>query len=87
MKLASTWRNWDCPEATCGICPRLELPSQPQSQAARYELASTSIHDDNEDGENVSIQTWQLTNFADPYDLTLPPHSINVITWNTGPTH
>ena len=61
---------------------RLNLPTQPQSQAARYELASASIHDDNEDAENVSIQTTQLTDFADQYELTLPPHSINVITWN-----
>ena len=65
---------------------RLDLPSQPESQATRYELASASIHDDNEDAQNVSIQTWQLADFADQYELTLPPHSINVITWDTQST-
>ena len=61
---------------------RLDLPAQPNSQATRYELTSASIHDDNEDAENVSIQTWQLTDFANGYELTLPPHSVNAITWN-----
>ena len=61
---------------------RLDLPTQPQTQATRYELTSASIHDDNEDAENVSIQTWQLTDFANGYELTLPPHSVNAITWN-----
>ncbi|MFQ5595391.1 MAG: hypothetical protein ACE5HA_14685 [Anaerolineae bacterium] len=80
---------------------RLDLPAPPQGivlspsinsgqapskgQATRYELASASIHDDNEDAENVSIQTTNLTDFTDGYELTLPPHSINVITWNAMP--
>jgi hypothetical protein len=63
---------------------RLDLPTQPQRQATCYELASASIHDDNEDAENVIIQTTQLTDFADQYELTLPPHSVSVITWTTG---
>lgn len=66
---------------------RLDLPASPSSLATRYQLASNSIHDDNEDAENVRILTSQLTDFADPYDLTLPPHSINVITWNARPCY
>jgi len=66
---------------------RLALPAPPESQAIRYELTSASIHDDNEDAENVSIQTTQLTDFAVQYELTLPPHSVNVITWNAQPCY
>ncbi len=63
---------------------RLGLPASPESQAVRSELSSDSIHDDNEEAENVILQSWQLTDFADQYKLTLPPHSINVITWTAG---
>ena len=59
---------------------QLGLPFYPGSQLVHYELAASSIHDDNEDEETITIETWQGT-AANPYSLALPPHSITVLHW------
>jgi len=59
----------------------LQLPTPPQITATLHALTASSIHADNEEAEDVSIQTGQLTNFSQNYALSLAPHSAYVLTW------
>jgi hypothetical protein len=60
---------------------RLSLPAAPTGQATRYQIAPSSIHADNEDAEQVAIQTQALYDFANGHELDLPAHSVTVLTW------
>ena len=61
---------------------RLDLPANPQPQATWHKIAPASIHDDNEDTENVVIETVQIDDFGNVYTLDLPPHSIHAIVFS-----
>ena len=60
---------------------RLALPAAPQPAATHHRIAPASIHDDNEDAENVLIETVQIDDFRSGYTLDLPPHSIHAIVY------
>ncbi len=61
---------------------RLDVETNPGSAAKKYVLASPDIYDHNEGkAENVSIARYDLDDFTFNYSLTLPPHSITVLTW------
>jgi len=60
---------------------RLDLPAAPMPAATWHKIAPASIHDDNEDAENVLIETAQIDNFRNGYTLDLPPHSIHAIVY------
>jgi hypothetical protein len=64
-----------------GQAVRLSLDEPPAAQAQMLQLAAASIHDDNEDAENVTIEEWAVNDFGDQYELTLPPHSVTAILW------
>jgi len=61
---------------------RLVLPAAPGGQAALHQIAPASIYDDNEDAENVVIQTQEIDGFGNSYELDLPAHSVTVLTWD-----
>ena len=60
---------------------RLTLPVLPTNQAQLYQIAPASIHANNEDNTQVTIQTQTLNNFANSYELDLPPYSVTALTW------
>jgi len=62
---------------------RLVLPVTPKRQAMLHQIAPASIHANNEDSEQVTIQTLALGDFANSYELDLPPHSVTALTWET----
>lgn len=59
----------------------LRLPSLPQASATLHTLTGDSIHDDNEESEQVQIATTQIHDFVQNYQLTLAPHSAYVLQW------
>ena len=59
----------------------LDLPAAPTTQAEQWRLHADDIHADNEDAEQVRLIATTLTDFADGYMLTLPAHSLTVLTW------
>ena len=59
----------------------LRLPKNPDPQAVQHLFSADSIHDDNESVSTVNIKTTSLTDFAQNYALTLPPHSMQVLEW------
>lgn len=59
----------------------IDLPRTPPSTATLHRIATPSLHDDNEDAETVSIQTSEISGFADGHALDLPPHSVTAIVW------
>ncbi len=67
---------------TYGQEVRLDIEINPGSRAERYVLASSDIYDHNEGtNENVTITGDVLDDFSHNTTLTLPPHSITVLTW------
>ncbi|MCX5770558.1 MAG: hypothetical protein NTZ09_09845 [Candidatus Hydrogenedentes bacterium] len=62
------------------------VPSRAPAKTATHKwIAPARLDLTNEDQENISIEEAQLDNFAPNYPLTLPPHSIHVITWQQTP--
>ncbi len=59
----------------------LQMPFVSAPNPVRYQVASDSIHSDNEEAENVSIEASQLSGSGGTYSLDLPPHSLTVLTW------
>ena len=59
----------------------LQLPTPVASQAQRDILTGADLHADNEDGNNVTIQSDTLTNFSQTPTLVLGPHSMTVLRW------
>ncbi len=59
----------------------LDLPAASTTPAEQWRLHADDIHADNEDAEAVRLIATTLTDFADGYTLTLPPHSLTVLTW------
>lgn len=62
---------------------RLREPSE--GSAMLYQLASASMHDNNEDSVMVTIDSTLVQDFPDGYTLTLPPHSLSVLRWTAVP--
>jgi hypothetical protein len=62
---------------------QLVLLASPKRQATLHQIAPASIHANNEDSEQVAIRTLALGNFANSYELDLPPHSVTALTWET----
>ncbi len=60
---------------------RVQLPRNPAGNATMHIMSSNSIHDNNENSELVRIRTQGINNFSNNYSLTLPKHSMTVITW------
>lgn len=60
---------------------QLTFPGTPSAQATLYQLAPADIHADNEDAENVVIQTQPIDDFGNGYTLDLPAHSVTALTW------
>jgi hypothetical protein len=60
---------------------QLALPAPPKRQATLYQIAPSSIHADNEDAEEVTIQAQALDDLSDFYELDLPAHSVTALTW------
>lgn len=58
---------------------------RPAKTATHKWIAPGRLDQTNEDQENVRIEQAQLENFAANYPLTLPPHSIHVLTWQQRP--
>ena len=59
----------------------LDAPRAPDSQALLHRLYSESIHHNNESAPMINIRTTTLNDFADEYELVLPPHSVTVVEW------
>ncbi|MFA6244074.1 MAG: hypothetical protein WC655_24235, partial [Candidatus Hydrogenedentales bacterium] len=59
----------------------VDTPFEPSAAATRYELNADSLYTTNEDAENIKIVTSAITDFKDLYAVTLPAHSLTVITW------
>lgn len=60
---------------------QVQLPQPPDSQAVWSWLTADSIHHNNEASALVGIRSRTLTDFAQEYELTLPPHSMHVLEW------
>jgi hypothetical protein len=56
-------------------------PFDATASATRYQIAPASIHDDNEEAENVVIESGPLGTGTPVLPLALPPHSLTVVTW------
>ena len=59
----------------------VQSPTTPDPNALVHQLASDSIYDNNESAENVTVETIQLSDFSQSYELVLPPHSLSMIEW------
>jgi hypothetical protein len=59
----------------------ISVPFEYNTQPIRYQIAPASIHDDNEDAENVVIESSQLTGGTTIFPLDLPPFSLTVLIW------
>lgn len=62
---------------------RLDLPGIPAPNATMHRLASAHLTDDNEQAENVTISTTSIGDFADNYQVSLPPFSLTAFEWST----
>jgi hypothetical protein len=60
---------------------QLDLPGAPSGTAMLYSIRPGSIHDNNEDSTTVVIDSTRIVDFADGYELDLPPHSLHALTW------
>jgi hypothetical protein len=60
----------------------LQMPFVSAPHPVQYQIAPPSIHSDNEEAENVWIESSQLTGIGGNYSLDLPPHSLTVLTWS-----
>ena len=60
---------------------QLRLPRNPASNATMHMMTSNSIHDTNENAENIVIRTQGINNFSNNYNVTMPAHSMYVIEW------
>jgi hypothetical protein len=63
----------------------LRLLEPADGGAMLYQLASASIHDNNEDSVMVAIDSMFVQDFSDGSTLTLPPHSLTALRWNAVP--
>ncbi|MDX9758739.1 MAG: hypothetical protein RBU27_06225 [Bacteroidota bacterium] len=70
-------------DTPCEVELRLREPST--GSAMLYQLASASIHDNNEDSVMVRIDSMRVEDFNDGHALTLPPHSVHVLRWTAAP--
>ncbi len=60
---------------------RIVAPTGVESEATLYRIAPADIYDDNETAETVVLETIALSDFASPYVLDLPPHSVYGLVW------
>ncbi|MCX7020669.1 MAG: hypothetical protein NTW26_00075 [bacterium] len=51
-----------------------------------YRIAPASLHDDNEDAENVTIESQTFPEGSGTFLLTLPPHSLSAVIWKEPPS-
>ena len=58
---------------------QIELPGLPMSTATLKQLVANSAESNNEDAENVRIETETITDLTPQYEIHLPPHSISVL--------
>ena len=62
------------------------VPSTTHAATATHKwIAPAQLDQTNEDQQNVTIEQAELKDFAPNYSLTLPPHSIHVLTWQEPP--
>lgn len=55
----------------------------PQGIATMHQFAPSNINATNEDAQLLDYTTSTITNFGDPYSMTLPSKSLTVLTWST----
>ncbi|MDZ4859401.1 MAG: hypothetical protein SGI88_10515 [Candidatus Hydrogenedentes bacterium] len=60
----------------------VNIAIEANGEITRHQLAPDSLHDDNEDTENVRMLTDTLT-AASPLEIELPKHSISALQWVT----
>jgi hypothetical protein len=63
---------------------QLNLPNESVWGATLYQIAPPNIHDNNEDAEDVRIETFPLADFESPYYMVLPPHSVSAVVFHAG---
>jgi len=61
----------------------IHIPVAPKPNAMMHRIAPPSIHSDNEDSVGVEIVTTEVNDFRDGYQMMLPPHSAQAITWQS----
>ena len=59
----------------------LEFPTEVDRSAILHSIETNNIHNNNEGGQVVNIQTKQLPAFEQGYRLRLSPHSVHVVEW------
>ncbi|NUM54272.1 MAG: choice-of-anchor D domain-containing protein [Candidatus Hydrogenedentes bacterium] len=61
----------------------LQHARTPQSVATMYQFAPGDINATNEDAQLLDYTTAAITDFGNPYAMTLPSKSLTVLTWST----
>ncbi len=59
----------------------LEFGMEADQKAILHSIVSNSLHNNNESGQVINIQTQQLPDFGQGYRLRLAPHSMHVVEW------
>ena len=59
----------------------LSLPRPPDGTATLHILTANSVADNNEESQRIGIRSSTLVDFAQGYELSLPPHSMLVLEW------
>jgi hypothetical protein len=62
---------------------QINLPMPVKPEATLYKLTGDSVNAGNEAAQNIAIETIPLNNFQSSTNLTLSPHSMWVLTWET----
>lgn len=60
---------------------RLNVPGTPQSNATIYAIEPNDINDVNATTEVVALDTTNINNFQNGYEMVMPRHSIRAIIW------
>jgi hypothetical protein len=60
----------------------IDLAETPLATATKYELYAADPHATNEDANNVQTTSSTISDFRDLYPMTLPAHSMSVLTWS-----
>lgn len=59
----------------------IQSPNTPDPAALLHTVTSGDIKDNNEQAQTVTIETTQLADFSQSYELILPPSSMHVLEW------
>lgn len=64
---------------------QLEMDGEPNQTAEIITLTADNINTNNEDSEDVSIESIPISDFSQTFSLVVPKHSLTVVKWNNFP--